>query len=329
MSKRYENFDILRGLAIIAVLLIHVTAPLALGGDILSVVLNQVTRFGVPVFVFLSGWGLTVAKSYERSENYWDFLKGRVSKILPSYLIWNLIYWVYQNWIVEVGSLPLNKFLPGIIRGTNYAHLYFVPLIIAFYLIYPLLLEVGKSKIGVIFTLIISIVNQGATTGNEIEELTRNHNVLNWLFYFVFGIWVAYNLTPIRATVKKYRKSVILLTVISTMGLLFESFLRPESGTDQLTLIQTRPNVIFYSVMVILFMILVPVKTHWLKGFLDKLSVASFNLYLSHYLFLSILRNLYLDLGINLTPILYIPLMFALVLGLSLLVDKLGKRITN
>lgn len=329
MSKRYENFDILRGLAIIAVILIHVTAPLALDGDILGIVLNQVTRFGVPVFVFLSGWGLTVAKSYERSENYWDFLKGRVSKILPSYLMWNLIYWIYQNWMVEAGSLPLNEFLPGIIRGTNYAHLYFVPLIIVFYLIYPLLLEMGKSKIGVLFTLIVSIVSQRATTGNEIQDLTRNHNLLNWLFYFVLGIWVAYNLTPIRSTVKKYRKAIILFTILSAFVLVLESFLRPKGGTDHLILMQTRPNVIFYSVMVILFIILVPVKTKWLKGFLDKLSGASFNVYLSHYLFLSVLRTNYLDLGMTITPILYIPLMFVLVLGLSLLVDEVGKRITN
>ena len=59
MSKRYEKFDILRAFAILAVVLIHITAPLATDEDIFSIVLNQVSRFAVPVFFILSGWGLT------------------------------------------------------------------------------------------------------------------------------------------------------------------------------------------------------------------------------------------------------------------------------
>src|SRR5699024_12452122 len=68
MDTRYEKFDILRGFAIIGVVLIHITAPLATDGDVFSIIVNQMSRFAVPVFFFLSGWGLTAAKSYEKSE---------------------------------------------------------------------------------------------------------------------------------------------------------------------------------------------------------------------------------------------------------------------
>lgn len=55
MNKRFENFDYLRGFAMIGVVLIHITAPLVSSGDLWSWLFNQLSRFAVPVFFLLSG----------------------------------------------------------------------------------------------------------------------------------------------------------------------------------------------------------------------------------------------------------------------------------
>lgn len=52
ISKRYENFDSLRGIAIIGVVLIHITAPLTVENNFIGLLLNQLSRFAVPVFFY-------------------------------------------------------------------------------------------------------------------------------------------------------------------------------------------------------------------------------------------------------------------------------------
>src|SRR5699024_6789641 len=112
-----------------------------------SIILNQVARFGVPVIIFLSGWGLTVSKNYQRADNYFDFLKKRLVKLLPAYLFWNIVY-LFLRFFIQDESLSIREMIVGLLRGTNYPHLYFVPLIVSFYLVYPLLLRLGKTDWG-------------------------------------------------------------------------------------------------------------------------------------------------------------------------------------
>lgn len=88
------EMDILRGLAILSVVIIHISAqPINAGVtgpmEVFYVILNQVTRFAVPAFLLLSGMGLTISGSGE--DSYFRFLKKRLSKILPLYLfLWHL-----------------------------------------------------------------------------------------------------------------------------------------------------------------------------------------------------------------------------------------------
>lgn len=94
MGTRRMEMDILRGLAILSVVIIHISAqPINAGVtgpmEVFYVILNQVTRFAVPAFLLLSGMGLTISGSGE--DSYFRFLKKRLSKILPLYLfLWHL-----------------------------------------------------------------------------------------------------------------------------------------------------------------------------------------------------------------------------------------------
>ena len=101
--KRIIEIDIARALAILAVIVIHISAtPLIenFGQDrgpvsLLYLVLNVAARFGVPTFVMLSGMGL--ALSYRPGNGYIGFLKRRLGKIVPAYLAWSLIYSLFYN----------------------------------------------------------------------------------------------------------------------------------------------------------------------------------------------------------------------------------------
>ncbi len=311
MSKRYANFDYLRGLAILAVVTIHVTATTAVENVTSSLVMNQVARFGVPVFIFLSGWGLTVSDSYQRSGGYSAFLKKRLSKILPAYLLWNLVYLLYRFFIQDE-RLATGEAIEGLIRGTNYPHLYFVPLIALFYMAYPVLLKIGRKDWGLLLSVLVTTFSLALTWGVPVEGFTRNHNPLNWLFSFVLGIWLAENYENLKAQLN--RALILMLLFLSLANVLFE----PMRLTEELVLTQTRLSVISYSVMVILFVIVLPESKNRLTAGLNALSDYSFQIYLSHYLFIRI----YHEWFPNIHPGLLLPL----VLISSYSLAKLGNR---
>ena len=311
MAQRYKNFDYLRGLAIAAVVLIHVTAPTALAEETGGIIFNQITRFGVPVFVFLSGWGLTIAESYEKSASYLSFLKNRLAKLLPEYVVWNLIYYLFAN-LVEGESIPISVFIRGLFLGMNYPHLYFVPLIVLFYVAYPLLTRLGDNLWGVGLTFSITMTSLIAQP-NLAEGFTQNQNPLNWLFYFVFGIWIAQHHEALKNKLNKY--CVLTLLAISTIVIVLE----PMGLAEGTILEQTRPSIVFFSILIILLTIVFPNWLKPLKQILNPLSDYSFPIYLSHYIFIRLYRILF--------PGVSFLILFILVLVSAMVLAKVESKV--
>lgn len=323
MSTRYEKFDLLRGFAITAVVLIHITAPLATDGDIFSIIVNQVSRFAVPVFFFLSGWGLTMAESFEKSEDYWDFLKARFLSIFPQYVIWNFIYLAYSDvWSVENFSELLKAFL----LGTIYNHLYFVPVILILYVFYPLLLKIS-NKTGVLISLFITIISQLSDIWIVHEYFYMNRNLFNWIFYFIFGIWFSKNFEDKVQRLQKYKLPIWIGLALSMTLVVLTPFLVGEIFDFNLVLASTRPTVIYYSTMLVLFMIVTPFNHQKFNELFLTLSKYSFYIYLSHYIFVSLWRDFYLKLGWDWNSILYVLVTLILIMSISMVVGLLTRRI--
>jgi len=328
MNKRYEKFDIFRGIAIIGVILIHITASPVYEGDVFSMVINQISRFAVPVFIFLSGWGLTISDSLERSDGYWSFLKKRFLGIVPQYLLWNFIYLIYSDiWETSV-DLTFAELFQEILLGTIYNHLYFVPVILAFYIAYPLLLKIS-NRWGVLLALFVTLASQLSDVWLTHEYFYMNKNIFNWLFYFVLGIWMAKHFEKIVNTVKKYKRSVTITTVISMVIVILTPFLLGEYFEYNLAIASTRPSVIFYSTMVILLVIAVPLNVNFLNEQFIKLGRYSFYVYLNHYLFVNWSRDLYGYFNLDLSAFSFIVLSLLFVTAASLMVAVLTKKLED
>lgn len=103
--ERLLEFDILRGIAIFGVILIHI-----IGSSFhfwnkgsqtwfIFLTLDQMFRFSVPLFVFISGY--TLYSKYKDNFKYLEFYTRRVLKVLPWYFVWSLIIYLYINFTVE------------------------------------------------------------------------------------------------------------------------------------------------------------------------------------------------------------------------------------
>ncbi len=99
LKKHIIQMDAARGLAILAVVAIHVSGgPLTdrpVDGlvSLAYMIVNVGARFAVPVFVVHSGLGMSL--SNKGSDGYFRFLRRRVGKLLPGYVAWTLIYTLF------------------------------------------------------------------------------------------------------------------------------------------------------------------------------------------------------------------------------------------
>src|SRR5260221_14613224 len=106
MSDRiYDNaIDFLRVISILAVVMIHTTTRhleithYDLVNNSFTLLLNQISRFAVPLFFMVSGFALEISYSPIGVKKYF---KKRVGRILFPYLICSFIYYyfIYTNHI--------------------------------------------------------------------------------------------------------------------------------------------------------------------------------------------------------------------------------------
>lgn len=197
-----QKINILKSIAIIAVIILHVIgAALVFGSPTNSLlVLDQIMRFCVPLFIGISGF--TLALSLEGKQFSWSyFLKRRVVRLLPQYLFWSGIIYFYLQlipyWHERTYQYPIWQ---QILLGKTDYHLYFVPLIVQFYLLFPFLFWlVKKWATSVLFGSLIVQVGTYVFIAQHVEVPGYNlvwsdqHQYiyfLSWQFYFVLGIYL-------------------------------------------------------------------------------------------------------------------------------------------
>ena len=137
MRERVVFFDLLRCVAALAVIAIHVLAPyrnelgmIPLNEWVTAVATNSVTRWAVPVFILISG---ALMLSDRRPFDTRYYVKRRLGKVLLPFLVWSLFYAFLSGWSAKGfdGSL-VKDVLVNSPQHATYYHLgffyYFIPL---------------------------------------------------------------------------------------------------------------------------------------------------------------------------------------------------------
>lgn len=303
--------DLLRGIGIIFVVLIHIT-NFYLNGNSLDnftgVFVNQLSRVAVPIFLILSGLGLTM--SHKLKNGYFKFLINQVWKIIPMYLIWSVVYYFYQFILFGDESFNAIKLLTRVLLGTNRTHLYYVPITVALYIIYPLLYYLAIRKFGLLIALLITLISQGVYFITGIELLNIEQNIFSWLFYFVFGIWLAIDFDNKLSIIKQNQKKISLILIISALIVVTESVVSEVSTS-------LRPSVILYSIAFFTFVLSFNVKNSKFQNIIIKLGNFSYGIYLIHPLVLDGYRLFAGYLSFGSIPLFYISLGLVVVMIIS------------
>lgn len=161
--------------------------------------INQAGRFAIPLFVIISGIGLTKADR-QRTFQLWNFVRKRCLKILPAYILFTIINLIIRSDFRSANLFDkLDRFLRILIDGSADYHLYFLLIILKCYIFYPLLrlIKFSPQLLKILslcsFSLLFvywlkPLLNQ---LGVRSPELVPLDPIVFWLPYFLIGIWIA------------------------------------------------------------------------------------------------------------------------------------------
>lgn len=311
-QKRLIEFDILRAFAIFGVIMIHI-----LGASFhywskgsltwtVFLILDQLFRFSVPFFVFISGY--TLFLKYHQNFKYSKFFLRRVLRIFPWYFFWGLIIYIYLHAYEQPGFVDYPTWKLILLGKIDY-HLYFVSMIFQLYLIFPLL-RFLFNKFSLAFVCVLFIleailyVTFSLDAQNIIHLPFRFYDQQQylffgtWIFYFVFGFAISQK-SPDQTRLRFIRYIFPILTGFFLTYAVMDSLhiISVFSDTNIATRF-TRIPILFFSTSFILSAFFYSKQLLKLPKFVIRvllyLANLSFLIYLIHALVMRILTNFFL-----------------------------------
>lgn len=180
MKQRYLEFDYLRGIAILVIILGH--AVVNVGGN-LPLALQNLFAGGTAVFVFISGFFFH-SVFYRRFE-YGDFMRKKIQNVFYPFIVISLVALLPMMlaWLGKPG-MTVAKFLENIYWQVNdgyilYPHWY-IPYVMALFALSPLyILFIRASALARLLLLL-----EFALIAMLVHRPLGNANVLQSLVYF-------------------------------------------------------------------------------------------------------------------------------------------------
>lgn len=209
VTTRYPTFewiDNLKVVSLFAVVILHTASPLLMdfkhastGDWLVGDFYNALVRFGVPVFVMITG-ALLLHREYEVA----DFLKRRLSRIIWPFLLWSLIYIAYAWYDEEVpfsDSIWTNvhTVLHQLKYGAYY-HLWYVYMLVGLYLFIPIISKFVRNasekelRYFLLVWFVVMIFSQPYLS--RFQPSIDVHYFIGYSGYLVLGHYLAFTELP-------------------------------------------------------------------------------------------------------------------------------------
>ena len=238
---RNTIIDNLRGICMLGVIGIHIgSLALAPNNFTLYLLLEILSRYSVPSFFFISGYGLACTDKGLLSGsrlNYIDFMKKRLRGAGLPYLSWSLFYMLYFWLILPPGFVSWNPLHVAYVLffGLGCYHLYFMVILLWFYASYPLWRRLLRIIIhqSIPFMLVLLFIFQLAfnwwtthpglnTAGwsvlaKNLFDYRLNYLPLHYLLIFISGGLAACYWQKFIALLRRYSVIVCLIFAASVV----------------------------------------------------------------------------------------------------------------
>jgi len=312
--------DILRGIAILAVVAIHVSYyfyninPINTLAHI-NIIIYVFSQFAVPLFIFISGYVLS--NKYYDTFSLKHFYAARARSILPSYIIFSIFYTSYPAFYHH--KIPTtSEIIHNIFSGESVYTFWFFILIMQLYILYPIIIKIyklfedyDKSKQLLLFTLLAQIAYIIIATLQGIHS--EWSLFISYVFYFLLGIYADKNTNAFPYTKYAFISSIIITFFIYRTWV--EGIVKygtAESIPAPYFLISNAMQPLLYSTIIIsLYNCVRYSESLTLKA----LGNYSFGIYLIHIFFMNIIVLLFRTINLSANnPLFYILLFVTTVL---------------
>lgn len=339
--EKSSEFDILRAVGTVAVVVIHTTSIFGTFNStsmsyLIFGTINKICNFAVPLFLFLSV--LLLVRKHINDEKFetLKFYKRRFLKTLPLYLFYVILYYFYLRFIgvelIPFSEKPIDFFANYILQGSIFYHLYFMPIIFQLYLLFPIIIKIAKAVKKISLPLLPnSFLSLSALVLMQyLFQLIHARYIwphfqkpaiiiFTYLLPIGIGIWCALNY-------EKLKKSIPVGLAISVIafisGYIFVHYsLFPTCSIHGLIfpLYTATASVVLLYISIFMSQKL----EDFIKTFLLKISAYSFTIYLIHPLMLEIFMKFFKSISLTKYALIdnsiYIFASFVFTFGLSYL----------
>ncbi len=326
-----RQFTALSGVAMLLIVINHTIQlgteiPLSLGYEpvtgiwrIILIVLQGLGAFAVPTFLFISGAFIAYAARGQRSVLSVRFIWASLRHILWPYLLWSIIFYIVVYFNRGWQYSPAG-YLKNLLVGFPF---HFIPLLMFYYFISPLLVLAGKTRGGLLIVLIggfqfllLWALNPNLV-GADLPAWSTNlvppilgETLADWAIYFPLGVVYNLHARQINPWLEKFRWMFAFLTVgVFILGIL--------NGVGVLSAPWAR-----YLVPLLFVMLIPGIKRNLIPGVrqLEEIGKRSYGLYLTHLIVLdtSLLLVKLIAPGLFSVYLALLPFLFALALFVPL-----------
>jgi len=348
---------IVRGLAIIAVVLGHAIGWVYLGqswwldsqGAIAAAsfadqvgspsyhvlyAVVQLSLFDVPAFLFASGFFISYAARGGTGVS-WKMTKRWIGVLFWPFVIWVTVL-VGASWLPLIlfsrkEFPPLASEFAGAIRIA-----YFVPLVCQFYLFAPLIARLAKSRgrwlllgagllqlgtMGLWYSQRLGIIHMGGNVRTFLQA--SEFFFWKWSIYFPLGAVCGFNFKQIRAWLVKYKMVLLAVVIVLAILSVVEMETLGRSG-QHLQPTHYTASAVGYSVAIILLFLAIGERWIPWRSRVSDMGTKSLGVYLSHTsVLVTVARAVYHTFpSMMFQPVLFLTVLFALALGLPLLLGN-------
>lgn len=343
-GKRLVFPDILRIIAAVGVIIIHVTAIIISQHKVGSLewnianIFNSLFRWSVPVFFMISGM---MFLNLKKEIGIQEFIKKYVVRIIICIVVWGYLYGILDT-IVYNGQINIISFVIAFLNmlsGKAGYHLWFLYTLLIIYLFVPILKRMVENTERNILKYVLfvwEILGVGLNTINGIlnclpqnifgEVACALPELIVYIGYFVLGYYL--NTYSISKKQEKILNVAFMLSIVAmplgnyVISMLNGSYQNPFSGTMSIF------------TMIICVRIFLFVKNREYKNNESKkkdilfyIGQCTFGVYLIHVAVLTAFKPCILRIGGSMSLFLLIPLYTIFVFGISLLITMIIKKI--
>ena len=200
--------------------------------------IEQLVVFSVPAFLFVSGFFIAFATGRNRPNVSWSIIKSKIKYLVIPYLIWSFV--IFLLLFLQGTRYTPKQYIIFLFTGQTNPAYYFVPLLIQFYLLSPIIVPLAKKrwKPLLVVTFAIQLIVQalyypellglGGSGLSSLAILIPKWFFPSRIFWFTAGVVIGFNQSQLKLWLARYKWYFLSLTVVLVpLGILeWEYYLR-------------------------------------------------------------------------------------------------------